>query len=540
MSIDIRKYVRITSGVGAGAGVAQRQLVGRFITKSTFLQPNEIFEAQSASEVLAKFNNDVGSNEYRRAQAYFSFVSKNVKSPPMMSFARWDTVSFRAPTYLGNSEVKTAETLADIQALGATAAFEITYGTASAVTVTYDARPVSNFVALADVLQTAIRAAATSIPVLANCTVTFNLSSNRFTIVGGTGSTAGYIVITPAATDDTTGLLGFIGGDTSSTAGRVGDNAVQTMERTTNMSDNFGSFAFIDQLDDWQSSTIGSRPQDLASWNKTWNNKFIFSHYVTEAGATQAWYAEMMQYDGLAVTMTQDNGSSPSVDAEVFQAQSPMEILAATDYNAVNGTQNYMYYQFSGRSFAADSSGKLVARPGAIDDTTRSDAMDGVRVNYQGVTMTAGQQIAFYQRGVLMGGTTAATDMNTYANEMWMKDAFLTSILGLFLNLPKVSANEIGRSQLLLNMQSVIDLGLVNGAISVGKPLNATQKAYITQVTGDDKAWYQVQTLGYWLNAKLESYVNSSSGLTEWQFNYTFIYAKDDQVRRVVGSDILI
>lgn len=540
MSIDIREYIRITSGVGAGAGVAQRQLVGRFITKSQYLPPNEIFEASSASEVLAKFNNDVSSNEYRRAVEYFAFVSKNIKSPKMMSFARWDVSTFRAPVYNGNSTPKTPETLSDIQALAATAGFEITYGTAAAVLVTFDARPVTSFVDLAPVLQSAIRTAAAAIPCLAMCTVVFNISSNRITITGGTDTVGGSIVVTPAPTDDASGLLGLVGGDVSSTAGRVGDNAVQTMERTTNISDNFGSFAFIDALDNWQSSVIGSRMQDLAAWNAAWNNKFIFSHYITESAATQAWFAAMMGYSGFAVTLTQDNGAQPSIDSEVFQAQSPMEILAATDYNAINGTQNYMYYQFANRSFAADVDGKLVARPGAIDDTTKSKAMNSIRVNYQGVTMTAGQQIAFYQRGLLMGGSTSAVDMNVYANEMWMKDAFLTSIMSLFLNLPRLSANEIGRSQLLLNMQSVISVGLTNGAISVGKPLNATQKAYITQITGSDKAWYQVQTLGYWLDAKLESYVNSDTNLTEWQFNYTFVYAKDDQVRRVLGSDILI
>lgn len=536
MSIDIQKYVRITSGVGAGAGVAQRQLVGRFITKSQFLPPNEIFEARSASDVLAKFNNDVASPEYRRAQAYFAFVSKNIKSPPMMSFARWDVTTFRVPVLTGNSDPKTPQELSDIQAMGTAAGFQITYGSAAAVSVTYDARPVSTFLALAPVIQAAIRTAGAAIPVLATCVVTFNVSSNRFIITGGTGSTAGSIVVTAAATNDTAQILGFLDGDTTSTAGRVGDNAVQTMDRTTGLSDNFGSFAFIDALDDWQSTTVGNRMQDLAAWNVGWNNKFIFSHYQTESAATQAWFAAMVGYAGFAVTLTQDNGASPSIDNEVFQAQSPMEILAATDYNAVKGTQNYMYYQFAGRSFGSTGD----ARPGAVDDTVRSDALDGIRMNYQGVTMTAGQKIAFYQRGVLMGGSTAPTDMNTYANEMWLKDSFLTSILSLFLNLPTVSANEIGRSQLLLNMQETIDLGLINGTISVGKPLNATQKAFITQITGDDKAWYQVQTLGYWLNATLQSYVNPQSSLTEWQFNYTLVYAKDDQIRRVVGSDILI
>jgi len=539
MSIDITKYINITSGVGAGASVASRQLVGRFITKSSYLPRDTIFEAKSATAVLAQFNNDVSSPEYRRALAYFKFVNKNIKSPPMMSFVRWDTTTFIAPVFTGNSTPKTPTILGQIQAMSANAGFQITYGAASAVSVRFDARPASSFLDLAPIIQAAIQTAAAGISALAGATVVYNISSNRLIITGSTGTTAGSITITAAASNDASTLLGFMDGDFTSSAGRVGDNAVQTMDRTTNRSDNFGSFAFIDALDDWQSSVVGNRPQDVALWNAAYNNKFIFSHYVTRSQATQAWYATFMGIAGCAFTLTQDNGSSPSTDSELFQAQSPMEILAATDYTATNGTQGYMYYQFTDRSFAADSSGNLVANAGSVGDTAVSDALDGIRVNYQGVTMTAGQQIAFYQRGVLMGGSTSATDMNTYANEMWLKDAFLTNILSLLLAM-KVSANEIGRGQLLLNMQSTIDVALTNGTISVGKPLSVTQQAYITQVTGSDKAWHQVQVAGYWINATLSSTVNAQSSLTEWQFNYTLVYSKDDVIRRVVGSDVLI
>ena len=96
-----------------------------------------------------------------------------------------------------------------------------------------------------------------------------------------------------------------------------------------------------------------------------------------------------------------------------------------------------------------------------------------------------------------MGGSTAPVDMNTFANEMWLKDAAGTAIMSLLLSLAKVSANDTGRAQLLTTIQSVIDQALFNGTISVGKELNTNQKLYIAQITGDDKAWHQIQTLGY-------------------------------------------
>lgn len=540
MSISINRYVDITSGVGGGAAVARRQLVGRIVTKSTHLSSDEIFEAASASAVLEKFGNDVTSKEYRRATAYFSFVNKNIKKPRMLSFVRWDTVSFRPPVFKGNTEPKTPSTLAAIKGM-TTPGFGIKYGTAATVNFTFDPTGADDYIELASIMQTALQAAATSNPVLATATIDFNVAANRFIITGGAGgSTAGELVVEVGSTDDVADLLGLITGDKESTPGRVGDNAVQTMDRHTNNSDNFGSFLFVDALDNWQSTTVGSRPQDIAAWNAALNNKFMFCHYVTPQTATAAWYATFRGFQGMAVTLCQDNASMPSIDDEVFQAQSPMEILAATDYDSVNGTQNYMFYQFDGRSFAADAKGKLAPRPGTVGDDATADKMDAYRVNYQGITMQAGQQIAFYQRGLLMGGSTAAVDMNTYANEMWLKDAILTSIMRLFLSLPKVSANEVGRGQVLLNMTEVVDQALSNGTFSVGKPLDQTQKTYITLVTGDDKAWHQVQGSGYWLDANLVKETNHQTGLDEWQFKYILVYSKDDVIRKVIGSDILI
>jgi hypothetical protein len=145
----------------------------------------------------------------------------------------------------------------------------------------------------------------------------------------------------------------------------------------------------------------------------------------------------------------------------------------------------------------------------------------------------------FYQRGVMMGLATDPVDMNTYANEMWFKDAVGAAIMSLFLSAARVSANATGRGQLLAIIQSVIEQATYNGTISVGKPLNTTQKLYITNLTGDENAWQQVYNIGYWVDVNLESFV-TTDGRTEWKAVYTLIYAKDDAIRKVEGSHVLI
>jgi hypothetical protein len=174
-----------------------------------------------------------------------------------------------------------------------------------------------------------------------------------------------------------------------------------------------------------------------------------------------------------------------------------------------------------------------------VTNTTDSDTYDALRVNYYGRTQTAGQFLEFYQRGVLMGLAVNPVDMNVYANEQWLKDAAGAAIMELLLALAKVSANTKGRIQLMSQIQAVVDEALFNGTISVGKPFSNTQKLYISEITGDPEAWRQVQGIGYWLDCVMESYVTEDSR-TEWKAVYTLVYSKDDIVRKVEGSHVLI
>jgi hypothetical protein len=231
--------------------------------------------------------------------------------------------------------------------------------------------------------------------------------------------------------------------------------------------------------------------------------------------------ALILGYSGVAINVLSTTAPNDWVE------QSPCEVLAATNYNNANVSQNYMYYQFLTRNVT-------------VTDDNTADLVDKYRGNFIGVTQEAGLPLAFYQRGVMCGGPQDATDMNTYANEMWLKSSFTYQFFSLFLNVPEVPADPVGEAMLLGVMQSTIDLAKTNGTIAPGKVLNAVQQQYITQITGDANAWRQVQTLGYWLTITFSSYVNDNSGLIEWQANYMFVYLKSDAIRLVTGNDVMI
>ena len=63
-------------------------------------------------------------------------------------------------------------------------------------------------------------------------------------------------------------------------------------------------------------------------------------------------------------------------------------------------------------------------------------------------------------------------------------------------------------------------------------------RVYIAQVTGSQTAWQQVQSIGYWVNVVIQPYI--VDGVTEYKAVYTLIYSKDDDIRLIQGSDILI
>jgi methyl coenzyme M reductase beta subunit len=257
---------------------------------------------------------------------------------------------------------------------------------------------------------------------------------------------------------------------------------------------------------------------DAATWNLAQNVKFLYSvqcttaEYPTYADASTG----LGSTGGVALTLSDVSGQYPE--------QIPAMIAASTAYNtAVNAVQNYMFQMFAGIT------------PG-VTSTTVSHNLNTARVNYYGQTQKAGQYVAFYQRGYMLGLSTDPLDMNTYVNEVWLKDAAITAMGNLLLTLPEVPANAQGRSQVLATLQSVVNQALNNGVISVGKTLTQTQIAYITVQTGDANAWQQVQTSGYWMDCAIVP-VGSPP---DYQAQYLLIYSKDDIVRKIVGQHDLI
>lgn len=504
MSIAFKKYVNIISGVGGGAAVRTRDLIARLITSNKFVSPDSVLEFRSADDVATYFG--TASEEYKRAAAYFAYVSPNISAPRLISFSRWSEAGNGAAV-IGNNDAKV---LLDLQAVTA-GTFNISVNGAAPVVVgPVNLAAAANLAAVATALQTAVAAA------FPGATVTYGTDgANRFTIQLAAASVGPIVAnsVTTGAQD--VGLKAGItvAADAYMIAGVAAQTALEALQAGEDVSDNFGSFLYLDDLSLDEVTAI-------ALYNKGLNVKYQFHQRVTAANAV-AWSAALLSTGGVGLTLM-----NKVAYPDEYPDQLPMAILAATNYDKRNAVTNFMFRQ-------------QAALTPLVTDTENSDDYDALRVNYYGQTATAGQKIAFYQRGKLMGLPTDPVDMNVYANEQWLKDRAGADLMALQLGISRIPANDSGRAMILGTLQSVIDAALFNGTISVGKTLNSQQKIFIEQQTGNENAWREVESIGYIVSCVIES-DTQPDGSVEYKAVYTLIYSKDDAIRLIEGTHQLI
>lgn len=509
MSIAFSKYVSITSGVGGAGGIRAREFIGRIFTTSVLLPPGMYIEFTDLPSVGAFFG--LASAEYSRAEFYFGWVSKLITAPSKISFARWVSAAV-APSIYGAINPE----LAALNAVSA-GGFTLTVaGTPTAFTG-LDLSAAGSLAAVATDLQTKIRTASGTMFTAA--VVTYDASRAAFDLVMGTTGTATFAVTdgaeTPLAALKWTAATGAAIG-----AGESTESITTVLTNSTAASNNFGSFLFETYFDEAQVI-------EAATWNAAQNINFIYCQRGLTADI-ETFATDTLGLAGSGMTYITANDGSDYAD------MAPMIILAATPYNTRrNASQNYMFQVFP-------------TLPVGVSDTTLSNTYDNLRINYNGQTQDNGQNITFYQRGTLGGGPTAPDDMQSYADAAWLADAAGSQLMSLLLAVGEVPADTQGVSMIIAQLvQGVIGstktpgTALYNGVITTGKTLTVTQQQYITSVTGDPGAWRQVQNAGWWLSCFIQQVITEDSR-TEYWANYVLVYSKNDAVRKVIGSHILI
>lgn len=508
MGINLSLYVQITSGVGAGAQFVGRQFIARVMTKNPLVPTGSIVTFSGGSIIAllscaAYFGTN--SEEYKRAAQYFSYVSKVATSPQAISFGRWADVD-TAPEIFGRVQTALLATFTAIT----TGSFTLQMGAFSHTFTAIDLSGAASLTAVAADIQTAIRTYSAGGTLYTGATVTWDASRGSFDLVGGATGNA-TISVTAGVSNDLAAPLGWLSGAVFSN-GVVAESITTTLTNTATFSNNFGSFCFT-----YDAALNLAEVEEAGLWNADQNVSYMFMVASTAANAS-AWSTALEGYSGLGLTLE-------STLTGQYHEMMPMSILASTVFANPNSVQSYEYQLFP----------TLTA---TVTDTATAQSYNDLNINFLGAVQSAGQTINFYQQGILMGSGTDITDMGAYANEMWFSNACADALINLQLALPEIPADNAGLAMILNSNQSVINVAVNNGTIVSGKPLSNSQIVLIGQITDDPNAYRQVENIGYWQSARLETYISGSATL--WKAVYTIVYADSEGIRFIQGSDILI
>lgn len=511
MALSFSRYVSITSGVEGAPEIPSRSFGGCIITTNALVPTGKLltFNTSGGNPVTA-IGQYFGttSEEYLRAVFYFSFISKNTTQPQVLSYWNWNNDAATGSLIFGTQATYALSSFTGVT----TGDFSLTMGGFTFHMTGINLSSAGSLSAVASDIQTAIRAETGGGSAWTGATVSYDATNQRFDLVSG-ATGADTISVTAGVTTDVASLLGWLPPGAILSNGTAAQTLAANLAQLNSTNNNFGSFCFTTAL------AIEANIQAAAAWNYALvpNVQYLFCWPVSVANAT-TWQATIAGTGGHCGTIL-----SPQSGA--YAEMEPMAVLAATNYQAQNSVQNYMYQQFNDTaSVTTDSVG---------------NTLDAALINYYGQTEVNGQNVSFYQRGYMSGGqATDPSFINLYVNEMWLKSAMTTSIINLFLALSAVGANNTGRAQLMGIIQSIITQALFNGTISVGKPLTIQQQLAITNTTGSNTAWQQVQNIGYWVNITFTTAV--INGKNEFKAVYTLIYSKDDVINIVDGTNILI
>ncbi len=501
-NISQSQYVAITSGVGGASAATEKELIARLATDNAKAPANTVLEFEGLDAVGAYFGTT--SAEYAFAAVYFGFISKSVRQPRKISFIR-STLSGLAPSIY---PTKGAAPLASFTAI-TSGSLSVSMGGLTYEVTGLDFSGATNYAGVASIIQTGIRANTEGGALWTAATCSYNSFGNVITLTGGATGAAVIVAATSASTGtDISGLLGWTSADSPILSQGVTAQTVSEFLATNlNLSNNFASFVFLPSLTNEQIT-------EAAQYTHNANVQFKYIQRVTSANY-EAVQAAVSGFSGVCLVYDAYDDNSQIVTL-------PAAIWAAADYNALNGAP--------GAEFQ-----KNAQIPASVFSDTLYNTLTAARVNFMGRTQQAGQQISFYQPGFLQGDIL---DEGVFMNEVWLKDKFVTACLNTQLALEKWPTGDDGLTIFDNITTPIRSLAKDNGVVAVGKTLTDTQKAYISQLTGDSKAWQQVQNQGDYMYRYISA--QTSNGNTSYVLKYTYIYSKGDQIRKIEGSHILI
>lgn len=290
--------------------------------------------------------------------------------------------------------------------------------------------------------------------------------------------------------------------------------AVDAYILSRNSNKNFGSFS----IEDLQN-------EDQAELTKLKNYHLAYNvlHQLFITVDTKVGIAALPVYVTFKdVPMT---GFILSETANEYKEVIPAGLIDATDFEGRNTVNQVMYRQASGMT--AD-----------VDNDVDKFALDGLLVNYYGVTSVNATPLSFFQKGNLQGTVADPRDMMVAACEQWIKGKVSSDLINTLVA-SRIPANLDGKTRIrTIITNGAVASALRSGAILKLKELTPLQKEVIFDMSGDELAAMDVFNNGFWLDVQIRTAV--VDGIEEKHAHYVLIYSKADFVRRIQGSHNLV
>lgn len=508
MSIPIRKYIDITSAVAKTAEAKYKELILRVLTTNPLFPINHVLEFTQASDVADYAG--ATSAEAKIASEYFAWVSKKATKPQKISFIRYSFQAL-APNL---RTVKPVAALATLKAV-TNGSMIVNMGDTAYTISGIDLSSATSYADVAATIQTAIRANTAGGALWTSATFTYSASPAAFTLAGGETGANSINYATAATTG--TDLSELLGMDSASAPvlsdGQTAQTITDILNNTVNISTNFLTFGFVSAADAY------SNLDDIGAWVDGQNNQYRFCFDLGSANYATG-IETAAKYTGMTAHYNINYGISGINPAWLMSAILP----ATTNYERPNAVKNYMFQEFPQQAVSV----------GLDDDGTLYQTLDNLNINYNGQTQKSGQKIAFYQNGFNADGTDTAV----FDNEAWLKDHISTDILNAFLGLDFVSADEDGKAVIAGIVDDNAEVALNAHVFANGKNLDNGQKAYITQLFNDENAWQEVETNSY--KKEIDIVAQNNGNATIYRADYVLVYLKNDVIRKVTGSNILV
>lgn len=505
MSIPIKNYINIISVTVGGAALSRRSTELRITGDDPLLPVGAVVEFFDANQVGGFFG--YSSLQFSFAKIYFGFVSKVATKALKLSWfnvlaTSANPIAFGKP---GDNGISLS--------YGNTCALDIVIdGTSNALTV--DLTGVSTPADVASTFETAMQALAGD---FATATATYDTDTNAFivSLLGHSPLTSLIILGTNANGNALAAGMGMAGLAIYS-LGKASTSIITELDAMANLSNDFFSFGYIDAND----SDVTA---DYADWALIENNTYAYLGAV-----------DMASYDGTPAyaavidkALSQGgNGLTKSTIGQ-FVELLPGMVMGATDYTKRGAAKNFMYQQDG--AFEQYS----------VTDEAEYNKLKDLGINFYGQTQSAGTNLSFYQWGVMSGGTKDIRAMGPFFNEIWLKDAITVAMMNEFIANENIAADVSGNQRISGAITTICqEEAKFNGVISIGKELTVLQKASITEMSGDDQAWVQIQSLGFWLDVNIVPQVDQ--GITTYVGEYLLIYAKGDSISMIDGRNVAI